>query len=604
MMKRLLLTMLSVISVVMLAFGLTACKGGDNDGNGGTEEKAFTVTYDYDGTLTRGGVTLAEKTETVKESALAAFTLPVAEKKGYTFNAWQNGGVDFNAANLSGNVTLTPKFTANEYSLTYDYDGTLTRGGVTLETKTETVTYDNLEGFILPAAVKRGYAFNGWTVDGAAFDKTALDASAAYTLAPAFTVNAYTVIYDFDGDVLRDGVKLTEKTETVTFENLAAYKTPVAYKKGYTFEKWMNGGMEFDKSGIDASATYTLKPKFKANEYTFVYDYDGTLTRGGAELTEKMEAITADNIMSFTFPDAEKTGNEFTGWTVDGAVFDILSLDKSATVTLTASFKPKTYKVSYYLSESDASAKTNCVLEDEATYGANYTVKNQQYLLNKGLLTDDTPEFNYDIIGWKVFSGNDFVSGNYTYTYDTTLVAVKSQGEMGSYNITYKVYGRKDEVVNVKWGDDYTLKDVNGYSVNANKGYHLGWTNKNGSEITSGKYNYKYSLVLTLTEVKNKATVNFVVAPEGATDKMATLETKTAILSTGDAIPQAVYTDNVKIKDGKVYVYKFNYWTLEKAYSGTPEKAYDDCGEIVIETDDSPITLYAYFTLSQETPNT
>lgn len=523
-MKRLLLAVLSVAFAFTLVFGLTACKDESGADNGGATEQTFTVTYNYDGTLTRNGVQLTAKTETVKMADVSAFTLPVAEKRGYTFTAWQNGGVDFNPSDLNGNVTLTPKFTVNEYA----------------------------------------------------------------------------IIYDFDGDVLRDGVTLTAKTEAITFETVAAYKTPVAYKKGYTFKRWVSGGAEFDKSVLDASATYTLTPEFSANGYTFIYDYEGAVSRGGVELIVKRETVTADKLGEFDFPVAVKAGNAFNGWTVDGALFDKNSLDKTASVTLTPAFTANTYKVRYYFTEADATENTDCLFEDSATYGAHYTVKNQQDLLEK---LEKIDGFDYDIIGWKVFGGDAFVSGEYTVEGDAKLVPVKPTETGDTFNLTVKV-GTQSKTRQIVYGASFTLPDLSDYGLTARTGYRYAWVDKNGSEVKSGVYSFKYSLVVTATEVKNKATVNFVVGPAAATDKLATLTTVTAELSTGDKIPQAVYSDNTMVINGKIYVYKFAYWTLDDGkWSGAPLKAYDDNGEIVIGTDGDIITLYAYFTLAQETPN-
>ena len=600
-MKRLFLTALSVAFAFTLVFGLTACKNDDGNDNGGATEQTFTVTYDFDGALTRGGVTLTEKSETVKISEVASFTLPEAVKKGYTFIGWKSGDRDFGAANLSASVTLTPKFRVNSYIFAYDYGGILKRGETTLEDSSETVTYDNLEDFVLPTAEKRGYTFNGWNLGEVAFDKTALDAPAIVTLTPDFTVNTYTIIYDFDGELTRGGEKLTSNTETVTFDKLQAYKTPVAAKKGYTFYKWMNGGMEFDKSGVDKSATYVLTAKFTPNAYTLTYSYDGVLKRGGAELTVKQETVTADKLEAFVLPDAVKTGYTFNGWTVDGALFDKTALDESASLTLTPAFTANVYKVKYYYTENDAAEDINIVFEDTATFGAHYAVKGQQDLLEE--LVEKISDFGYDVIGWKVLGGDAFVSGDYAVDGDTKLVPVKSTETGNTFNLTVKV-GTESRSTQIDYGSPFELPNLGDYGLSARKGYRYAWLAQNGSEIKSGVYNFKYSLVVTATEVKNKATVNFVVGPAGATVKVSTLTTVTAQLSTGDNIPEAVYTDNVIVNDGKIYVYKFAYWTSDGgAWSNAPEKAYGDNGEIVIETDGAEITLYAYFVLAQEAPN-
>ena len=612
-MKRLLLIALSVISAFTLCFALTACK---EDGKIDIAyEKVYTITYDYDGDLMRGGVKLTSKTETVKENEISSFTLPTAVKKGYGFSGWLNNGEVFTTASFSSELTLklTPEFTSRSYVFNYNHEGDLMRGDESAA-KSETVAYSDLSGFTLPAAIKRGYTFKRWLNGDEEFDLSALDEDATYNLTPEFTVNTYTIIYGFDGDVLRDGVKLTGKTETVAFDKLSDYKLPDATKKGYTFDKWMNGTMPFDKSGVDASATFTLTAKFTANVYTLNYDAE-TVKRGETELTVKQETFTADDLANgWVLPAAVKTGYTFGGWHASGALFDLSMLDESATVTLSPLFTANTYKVNYYFNEDDAEP----IFVDTATFDSQYTVKSQADLIKQ--LEESVQNFGYNVIGWKK-SGEKFTSGVYTTDGDIKLVAEKSSETGDTFNFTLRVNGLAVYTQSVAFNDAFVIPAFDdSYGLTAQVGYHYEWVDESGAKMASGSYTYKYRYDLTLdaTQIKNSETVNFVVIGND-TNRYINLTTASVVLSTGDTQPQVIFEANASYAggtvsfetvDGKTRVRvlgadkKVNYYRVEWRIGSVESDTHYVAGEaITVETDNSAIEVYAVFVLIQETPN-
>lgn len=623
-MKRLLLIALSVISAFTLCIALTACKEDTPDI---ANEKVYTITYDYDGDVLRDGVKLTSKTETVKESEISSFTLPTAVKKGYNFMGWLNGGEVFTTASFNAELTLklTPEFTSRSYVFNYKYDGGLKRSDEEAA-KTETVAYEDLGDFTLPAAIKRGYTFEGWLNGDEEFDLSALDEEATYNLTPEFTVNTYTIVYRFDGDLMRGGVKLTGKTEMVTFDKLNEYETPVAVKKGYTFVGWLNGTMPFDKSGVDASATFTLTAKFNANEYSFTYNVgdDETVKHGNTVLDVKQETITADDLANgWTLPDVLKTGYDFDGWHFGGMLFDPTTLDEPTTVTLSPAFTAKTYKVKYYLTEEDS----NPIFEDTATYDQNYVAKNQQYLIDGEYLTDEMLNGKV-IVGWKINGQqSEYVGGVYTVDGDISLVAITEEKEDELYVIYYvndsELGYREWKREKMTAGQSFTLPSFEEAGVTeVTEGYHLAWLDKNGAPVLSGTFDFGQSLHVYLKEVANKATVNFEVIG-GDTARFINLITVSTVITTGVEQPQVIFeanadftggelsyemTEDGKIRfrlkkaDNKVYVFELK-WSLEKIDNSKPTKFYEEGATAVVKEDNSTITVYAFFDEVNETPN-
>ncbi len=119
----------------------------------------YTITYNIDGDVVCEDCD-TEQTYTVEDDTI---TLYEATKKGYTFDGWLVNGNDtpikeFNKGDYLDNITVTPKFTVIEYTITYDLqDG---------ETCTDCDT-DNkytVEGKILPEPTKENFVFDGWEI--------------------------------------------------------------------------------------------------------------------------------------------------------------------------------------------------------------------------------------------------------------------------------------------------------------------------------------------------------------------------------------------------------------------------------------------------------
>ena len=107
-----------------------------------------TVTYDYG---ERGGI----YAEQIVQAGEKAIQPDVPSRQGYQFTGWylDDTKYDFNAA-VTGNMTLTAKWTANSYTITFDTDG-----GSAIDPITQ--GYDTTIN--APAApTKTGYTFMGW----------------------------------------------------------------------------------------------------------------------------------------------------------------------------------------------------------------------------------------------------------------------------------------------------------------------------------------------------------------------------------------------------------------------------------------------------------
>ncbi|MBR4461226.1 MAG: InlB B-repeat-containing protein, partial [Erysipelotrichaceae bacterium] len=204
----------------------------------------FTVTYVVDGET--------YETETVEYGEKA--TKPAdPEKEGCTFAGWYDGENEYDFdTEVKDDLTLTAKFSTNEYTVTFDADGG------TPEPEAQTVKHG--EKAVKPETdpAKEGYTFLGW-YDGANeydFDTEVKD---DLTLTAKYEVIKLTVTFVVDGE--------TYDTQTVEYGQKAE-EPEAPEKEGYAFAGWYDGEDEYDfDTEVKEDLTLTAK-------WTVVYGID------------------------------------------------------------------------------------------------------------------------------------------------------------------------------------------------------------------------------------------------------------------------------------------------------------------------------------------
>ena len=256
----------------------------------------------YELKVTNAKVTLKDGGAVADLTAVRVGTELVAtapEKDGYTFTGWEVAGlptdVDTTKVTISftmpaNNVTLTPQYEKNTYTLTVDG-------------KDEQRTFD--EEVMVTAPKKDGYTFTGWEKEGLPADAKIDGANITFkmpannvTLKPQYEKNTYTLTVD-------------GKDEQRTFDEEVMVTAPK--KDGYTFTGWEKEGLPADAKIDGANITF----KMPANKVTLKAQYTEnvpekyTVTMGD-ETTEY--AVGAD----VTIIAPAKAGETFTGWDAVG----------------------------------------------------------------------------------------------------------------------------------------------------------------------------------------------------------------------------------------------------------------------------------------------
>ena len=142
----------------------------------------------------------------------------VPSRQGYQFTDWylDDTKYDFNTA-VTGNMTLTAKWTANSYTIAFDTDG---------GSEVAPIAQDYGTAINAPAApTKTGYTFMGWEPE-----LPATMPAGDMTLTAQWRINRYTVTFDTDG-----GSKIDPITQDYGTD-ITAPADPT--REGYTFIGW------------------------------------------------------------------------------------------------------------------------------------------------------------------------------------------------------------------------------------------------------------------------------------------------------------------------------------------------------------------------------
>ena len=235
----------------------------------------YTITF-----VTDGGTAVAPITQDYG----TAVTAPSAPTKvGYTFAGWDK---DIPETIPAEDMTITAKWTVNQYTITFDTDG---------GSDVAPITQDYDTAVAAPAApTKAGYTFAGWYKDGVAYTFTTMPAE-DITLTAKWSTDSHNAIF------VIDGVETIVPTE---FGQIPV--APPVSKIGYTFTGW---DKELVAMGTE-DVTYTAQ--FKANTYDAIFDANGgAFADGKTSVTVPTEFDTA-----IVAPTEEPTryGYTFNGW--------------------------------------------------------------------------------------------------------------------------------------------------------------------------------------------------------------------------------------------------------------------------------------------------
>ena len=298
-------------------------------------------------------------------ATVEAIANPVME--GYIFDGWFIGDNKYDFATpVTGELTLTAKWTKITYTVTVD-----TANGA--EATTQVVDFGGVA--TLPTNItKPGFKFVGWTLNGVAYDVTAVVTS-DITIVAAWEV------------VLPD---LTEIAGTWTGDEMVGYTAysyefiiaangviTASYNNGYTdvvltinYVLFENNVLtiNYDAGSVEgANLVFTLsgdkgslatQAGVMGTAVTLSKTYTVTFDWGNYKSEVDPTTKTVSSGSTVTAPSKSWTGYEIKAWYLNGEVFDLANTPITSDITLVAEWGPKMFTVTFYGQDGITAIKT------------------------------------------------------------------------------------------------------------------------------------------------------------------------------------------------------------------------------------------------------
>lgn len=345
--------------------GKTAvAEGGNTFGAVTAYDDSYTMNFyyspvEYSVQYVISGSEIAENPATALYGQQFKVASVVPVQQGYRFDGWYldaDGKIyqpgDSILWNFDTDSSLTPVWTPETYTATYDLDG-----GTGLDTLTETVSY--MDSFSITTVIpeKDGAAFAGWlatTQSGDELGTFTSGSTISWDVADSITLKAQWKVIDFEVALDADGGTLSTDKITVTYGS--EYGTlPVPVKAGYNFDGWyLDEGFTTPVTAstvVNVTENHTLYAKWSKGEYKITYYLNNQFY---AETT----CNYGDTIVPEAAPEAE--GYTFSGWSAIPSTMP----DKDVTVTGTLTIN--SYKLTFVLDDET-------ILEKTVKYGADIT---------------------------------------------------------------------------------------------------------------------------------------------------------------------------------------------------------------------------------------
>ena len=431
---------------------------------------------EYDLTLTlNDGTASNPATYTIETTT---FTLNNPTKAGYDFAGWKLNGVGEAmmtvtiAKGSTGHLAYTATWTPIVYNIALTLDGGEAENPSTYTIESAAITLNN--------PTKTGHTFKGWKLNGEGVAMMEVTIAAGSTGHLAYTatwqVNQYTITFNSNGGTGIDAIKLDYGTE------VEAPANPT--RIGYTFAGWLP-----EVPATIPAEDITCVAQWTINQYTITFN-----TAGGSDIAP----IVQDYATAVVAPaNPTRDGYTFAGWDKD-----IPTNIPAENVTITATWTPVNYTISYELDGGNVD-------------GVNPT----SYTIESAPITLINPvKDGYDFAGW-TGTGLDAATKN-------VIIATGNTGNR-SYTATWT---KKTYTVSITGGgvtaDSYTPEygDNVVLTIMDDPDATLTSLTVNGLEVKESIVDNQY----TITSVSGNVSV---VATWSSTKEFITLTTSTATFS-------------------------------------------------------------------------
>ena len=289
------------------------------------------------------------------------------KRNHYIFGGWfdEDGKkISVVASGRTGNITLTAKWSAIEYKITFDANG-----GSSVQDIVYTV---ETASFDLPTSSKANYEFAGWYDGEEQISRIEKGSFGNLSLVARWSAVGYKVKFESNG-----GSDVKDKNYNV---DMTDFELPVPTRDYYDFAGWYANSDLSGERIVDFSTDkdVTLYAKWVAKEYTVTFD-----SNGGESVKSHIYSVESED---YTLPSIRKDYYDFVGWfDENGKKYDVISSKNPQDTTLYARWKAIEYSIVYIL-DGGENAENPTI----------YTVESDDIVLNEP--TKD----GYTFDGWFV----------------------------------------------------------------------------------------------------------------------------------------------------------------------------------------------------------
>lgn len=294
-------------------------------------------------------------------------TIEELKRNHYIFGGWfdeDEKKISVVASGSTGNITLTAKWSAIEYKITFDANG-----GSNVQDIIYTV---ETASFDLPTSSKANYEFAGWYDGEDQISRIEKGSFGNLSLVARWSAVGYKVKFESNG-----GNEIQDKNYNA---DMTDFELPVPTREYYDFAGWYaNSDLSGDRV-VDFSTDkdVTLYAKWIAKEYTIKFD-----SNGGESVKSHIYSVESAD---FTLPSIRKEYYDFIGWfDENGKKYEVISSKNPQDTTLYARWKAIEYTIVYIL-DGGENAENPTI----------YTVESDEIVLNEP--TKD----GYTFDGWFV----------------------------------------------------------------------------------------------------------------------------------------------------------------------------------------------------------
>ena len=436
--------------------GLSAC-GGDQtppDVPPIVEAEECSVTFEtsggskVDGTKVKNGEKVNQPSDPTRE--------------GYTFGGWyrkpsclETDKWDFTKNNVTADITLYAKWTANKYTVTFKIDGEVY--------KTQSVEYDKAPKEEKPE--REGHTFNGWYTDELCsadkkFDFKSGKVKGETTLYGKWEANGpvvgdkYTVTYVINGH--------GTQPEGLTDVTSLPASLPVLSEEGWSFGGWYTDNNTFQhqvEGGQTITENTTLYAKWTENG-PVVTTPTATLVYNNGQENGTLEAVEEDGLWFYNKPaDPTRKYYSFAGWFKDSGCTTSVNFDDEAVdgITLYAKWEQAydTVNTVWNFAESAATIVANpsgnVSITADSTFGKFFVGAGARFEIGaRNCINTQNKKFEFTLGGAETNNGFTFTAkwgsssaGNFVIRNKATQEVVYESGNLagGSAEFNASVTG-------------------------------------------------------------------------------------------------------------------------------------------------------------------